>query len=297
MDIVGIDDVTYGVEDLPAAIGFFADFGLTLVEGGAAGAIFETVERTTITLRKSSDPALPPAVVPGSTMREFTWGVAKGALDAIGTELSRDRTVNTDAAGRLTTVDPSGHGIAFAETRRVPVIAEGSDVNWFGKPRRVDTRFEFITEARPLHIGHVVVYAPDYPNVRDFYVERLGFRVTDSMRGRGVFLRAQGASDHHNLFVLRRDQAKGIHHVSFAVTNFDELLLAGQRMERQGWKTQVGPGRHVIGSNYFWYFHNPAGGAVEYYADMDYLTDRWEPREWEFRPDVVAKWVIGTAHQ
>jgi hypothetical protein len=98
------------------------------------------------------------------------------------------------------------------------------------------------------------------------------------MRDRGVFLRAQGSNDHHCLFALKREQVKGVHHVSFAVTNFDELLIGGQHMEKLGWKTQVGPGRHVIGSNYFWYFHNPCGGAVEYYADMDYLTDAWTRR-------------------
>src|SRR5206468_2935864 len=125
-----------------------------------------------------------------------------------------------DARGRLTTVDPTGHGIAFVRTRRVPVVAEGSEMNWFGKPRRIDARFEFITRVKPLHIGHVVVYTPDYEQVRDFYVNRLGFRLSDTMRDRGVFLRAQGSSDHHNLFVLRREQVKGIHHVSFAVTNF-----------------------------------------------------------------------------
>jgi catechol 2,3-dioxygenase-like lactoylglutathione lyase family enzyme len=298
MNIVGVEDVTYGVEDLAACIKFFEDFGLATVEKGASGAVFETAEKTTITVRKSTDPALPPAIQPGSTMREFTWGVGSaGDLEMIGASLAKDREVKTDARGRLVSSDPTGHGIAFVPTKRVPVVAEGSEMNWHGKPRRVDTRFEFITRAKPLHIGHVVVYTPDYEKVRDFYIERLGFRLTDTMRGRGVFLRAQGASDHHNLFVLRREQVKGVHHVSFAVTNFDEMFLGGQNMEKQGWKTQVGPGRHVIGSNYFWYFHSPCGGAVEYYADMDHLTDAWQPREWEFRPDIVAKWQVGSAHQ
>jgi catechol 2,3-dioxygenase-like lactoylglutathione lyase family enzyme len=298
MNIVGVEDVTYGVEDLAPAIKFFTDFGLATVEKGTSGAIFETAEKTTITLRKATDTSLPPPIASGSTMREFTWGVAGASdIEAIGAELSRDMPVKTDKAGRLKTIDPTGHGIAFAKTRRVPVVGEGSELNWFGKARRVDTRFEFITEVRPLHIGHVVVYTPNYEAVRDFYVKRLGFRLSDTMRDRGVFLRAQGSSDHHCLFALKREQVKGVHHVSFAVTNFDELLIGGQHMEKQGWKTQVGPGRHVIGSNYFWYFHNPCGGAVEYYADMDYLTDAWTPREWEFRPDIVAKWVIGTAHQ
>jgi hypothetical protein len=88
-------------------------------------------------------------------MREFTWGVAGASdIEAIGAELSRDMPVKTDKAGRLKTIDPTGHGIAFAKTRRVPVVGEGSELNWFGKARRVDTRFEFITR------GAATAYRP-----------------------------------------------------------------------------------------------------------------------------------------
>ena len=34
-----------------------------------------------------------------------------------------------------------------------------------------------------------------------------------------------------------------------------------------------------MGSNLFWYFANPCGGATEYFADMDRMDDDWEPRD------------------
>ena len=79
----------------------------------------------------------------------------------------------------------------------------------------------------------------------------------------------------------------------YAVRDFDDVCVGGEYLETKGWKSLTGPGRHIIGSNYFWYFHNPCGGMVEYYADMDYLTDEWVPREWEFSADTVAKWDRG----
>ncbi|MNV45918.1 hypothetical protein D3C71_1377300 [compost metagenome] len=63
-------------------------------------------------------------------------------------------------------------------------------------------------------------------------------------------------------------------------------------MARRGWDTQLGPGRHPVSSAYFWYFKNPAGGLIEYYADEDHLDERWQPREFEPGPTVFAEWAI-----
>lgn len=47
-----------------------------------------------------------------------------------------------------------------------------------------------------------------------------------------------------------------------------------------------------MSSAYFWYFRNPAGGLIEYYADEDMLTPAWQPREFEPGPTVFAEWAI-----
>ena len=59
-------------------------------------------------------------------------------------------------------------------------------------------------------------------------------------------------------------------------------MMGGRRLTEKGWKTYVGPGRHVLGSNYFWYFKTPCGGAMELACDMDYVDDNWEAKEWEY---------------
>ncbi len=48
-------------------------------------------------------------------------------------------------------------------------------------------------------------------------------------------------------------------------------------MARCGWDTQLGR-TAPVSSAYFWYFKNPAGGLIEYYADRDHLDERWRPR-------------------
>ena len=47
-----------------------------------------------------------------------------------------------------------------------------------------------------------------------------------------------------------------------------------------------------MSSAFFWYFKNPAGALVEYYADEDQLTGEWQPRTFEPGPTVFAEWAI-----
>ena len=98
---------------------------------------------------------------------------------------------------------------------------------------------------------------------------------------------------HHDLFLLQTpDKKVGLNHVAFAVRDIHEVFGGGLHFDRCGWKTQLGPGRHPISSAYFWYFVNPAGGLIEYYADEDQLTDAWEPREFEPGPTRFAEWAV-----
>ena len=84
----------------------------------------------------------------------------------------------------------------------------------------------------------------------------------------------------------------GLNHVAFTVRDIHEVFGGGMHMSRTGWDTQLGPGRHPISSAYFWYFKNPAGGLIEYYADEDQLDAHWEPREFEPGPTMFAEWAI-----
>jgi hypothetical protein len=61
---------------------------------------------------------------------------------------------------------------------------------------------------------------------------------------------------------------------------------------RKGWEIELGPGRHPVSSAYFWYFKNPCGGAVEYFADEDRLSAAWQPREIEQTAENFAEWAM-----
>jgi len=297
MKIVGVEALIYGSEDVAAATRFHEDWGLELVEKGAAGADFTLPDRTTVHVRAIDDAALPPASVPGSTVREVIWGVADAAsLDAIGAELARDREVTTDVAGTLHSVDDLGYRIGFRLTLRTPAPVSLPVTNTAWNAPRVNQRAEIFSRGAPRQqrIFHVVYWAPgDSERASRFYIERLGFRLTEDIKGLGFFMRGGASHDHHNLFLQNKGNNYGFQHVAYEVQDFDEVLRCGSIMEDKGWKSHYGPGRHYFGSGWFWYFWNPAGGLAETGMDSDYISETWQPLHHDTVPPEAARpWML-----
>ena len=143
-------------------------------------------------------------------------------------------------------------------------------------------------------IGHIVFGVTDVKRAEAFYRDRLGFWLSDRyVGGAGVFLRWAKRSEHHNLFFMKsRTGVNHLHHVAFEVADVHEVFGGGLAFGKLGWSTEIGPGRHPISSAYFWYFKNPLGGAIEYFCDPDYVTERWKPRN--FRVNRFSEWHLPT---
>lgn len=293
MAIIGLESVVYGVDDLDRCARFWSDFGLAPVARTAGRAVFETREGTTIELRRADDPDLPAAPVAGPTAREIVWGVSdSAALEDQARRLARACEVRRSADGAVHGIDPCGYGFAFRLTQRRKLAGEATAFNRPGAPARIDRPATLYAQARPSHLAHAVVLCPELERMRDFYIDAVGFRLTDSYPGFSYFLRCPDANDHHNLYLLKRGAATGFHHVAFDLRDIHELFGGGLAMQAKGWKTHLGPGRHPISSAYFWYFSAPCGGAAEYDFDADVLTDAWTPRELVPSPQLFAEWAL-----
>jgi catechol 2,3-dioxygenase len=129
---------------------------------------------------------------------------------------------------------------------------------------------------RPARLSHVLRFTPDVSRAVGFYERTLGMRLSDRS-GEGIgFMHAIHGSDHHVLAFAKSD-APGYHHSSWQVASLDEVGLGGMQMAARGHTRGWGPGRHIIGSNYFWYVQDPWGSFAEYSADIDYVPAgmRW----------------------
>ena len=144
-----------------------------------------------------------------------------------------------------------------------------------GRTRRVDARSPAAlpTEpARPRRLAHAVIGSPDAAASRRFFVEGIGFRVSDEAPAIGAtFMRC--STDHHNLLV-QAAPVSFLHHTAWEMDDVDAVGRAAAAMlaadpSRHVW----GLGRHGIGSNYFWYLRDPAGNFAEYSSDVDVIVD------------------------
>jgi catechol 2,3-dioxygenase-like lactoylglutathione lyase family enzyme len=125
---------------------------------------------------------------------------------------------------------------------------------------------------RPLRFSHIAVFQPDVPKAVAFYSTILGLPVADHVTDLVAFMRTIHGSDHHVL-ALAKSSGSGMHHCSWDVGSIDNVALGGRQMEDRGYAYQNawGPGRHVIGSNYFYYVRDPWGSYAELTADIDYV--------------------------
>jgi catechol 2,3-dioxygenase-like lactoylglutathione lyase family enzyme len=248
-------------------------------------------------VRRSDDPDLPPSIETGSTLRETTFGV-RGVrdLEGIGAELAKDRDVTEDADGTLHAIDPLGFPIAFPRSRRMPAPAPELKFNTPGHPDRINTRGQFFKEVHPLEMTHTVFMIDDPDKIVPFYVERLGFIVSDCYPGRGYFLRGGASNHHHDLFLINVGKRPASITSRSSSLEIHELFGGGLNMTRRGWRTALGPGRHPISSCYFWYFHNPSGGAAEYDFDSDVVDASWKPGSFEQTPELLRRVVPRRRH-
>ena len=280
MKILRIEELMFGAEDVAAGTKYLDDWGLETIARSDKGGDFTMPSGQVIKVRAANDDSLPMTNETGSALREAIWGVDnRASLDEIATELSRDRNVRRDADGALHTVDPHGFAIGF-RVAAPKLVPEPVPANRLNHP------FDGKQRVKPRRIGHLVYWVTRAKEAegQNFYVDRLGFRISDRSADFGDFLRAAGSLDHHNLGLFNFREKAGFGHIAFEVTSFDEVMLGGQYMKRQGWKPQNKPGRHIVGSNTYWNFHSPCGGNTEYFSDMDLMDDNWQPRIWEKFP-------------
>ncbi|MCP1646138.1 catechol 2,3-dioxygenase-like lactoylglutathione lyase family enzyme [Pseudomonas citronellolis] len=294
MSVLGIDEITYGVEDLPRCRRFFEDWGLSLVEERADQVVFETLNGCRVVVAALDRPGLPPAIEPGSTVREVVWGVA--SADDLALYASRIATAPgfVEGGGRIGCTDPNGLAIRLQVTRKRELVLEecGAHNTWNSKAR-INKPSPVYERATPVEVGHVVFFVKDVDACEAFYREAFGFQTSDRYPGRGAFLRTAEEGGHHDLFMLQLPAPRaGLNHVAFTVRDINEVFGGGMHIARCGWDTEIGPGRHPVSSAFFWYFKNPAGALVEYYADEDQLTGDWQPRSFEPGPTVFAEWAI-----
>lgn len=280
MNIIGPDKIVFGVDDLATCQQFVIDYGLTQQDDYN----YIALDGTGIEIRQMDDPSLPAALPTSTMLRKTIYGVADQAtVDAIHAELSKDREVKTLQDGSIEAIDDLGFVIGFQITIRTELDLPAEMVNAPGEKQKRAVNDIGVSKdftPKPRSLSHVVYFVPDVVKAEKFYAERLGFVTTDRFTNTGPFMRPAGTLDHHTLFFLQTPPfMQGLEHFTFHMSGPTEVSQAGYAMVEKGYQSFWGPGRHIFGSNWFWYFKSPFGCNIEYDADMDLHDDTWEARE------------------
>ena len=196
--------------------------------------------------------------------------------------------------------DPHGMLIHLSERPADPELEAAPAFEINGPGRVVRTRRSAMrpsasyAPARPLRLGHILVFSPDVPKSVAFVTEALGMGLADRAQDVIAFCCARKHSDHH-VVAFAKSPGVGFHHASFQVSDPDEVGRGGRALvaktQNRALHGDWGFGRHTIGSNFFHYIQDPWGSWFEYYSDMDHIDDYelWTPTDYEMQ-DSLASW-------
>ena len=306
MAIIGIERLIYGVDDLPVSTRFFEDFGLIRETSDASSVTFLLPEGSRVVLcEMNALPLRPGTQISGSGVHEVVWGVdTTDALETLVASIESYLKVTRDADGSAHFVPSFGVPMGLRVFGKKPVICAPDPLNAPGYVRRLNQHRKWRRRALPKVIAHVVFAVPGFDTAYRFMTDHLNFRLSDSQRGFGKYLRADGTNNHHNFLLLNANAALPemdgtvkFHHANFGVEDIDEIMVGANTMVRRGWEpSHFGLGRHRIDSALFYYLPCPAGGEAEYGADSDYVDDGWVPRDWDHPLFAYAQHVHNLPH-
>jgi biphenyl-2,3-diol 1,2-dioxygenase len=208
------------------------------------------------------------------------------------------------AAGFEAVVDGSA-----AERRSVTGLARTTDPNgvaveiYFGAVEAFETPLVspagvggFVMGEQGL--GHIVLYVPDVAAAKRFYMEGLGFRLSDVIdmemepgkTAELTFLHCNPR--HHTIALVPASMPKRLNHFMLQVQNMDDVGLAYDRAERMGVRISYTLGRHTNDHMFSFYAETPSGFRVEYGWGGRTIDAAWAV----VRHKAPSIWGHGPAH-
>lgn len=175
---------------------------------------------------------------------------------------------------------PTGH--------LIELYAEKGKAN---SPQMVDNPPPWNPEAErgiaPVRFDHGLLYGPNIAKVQDFFVNVLGFYLTEQIlmedgKSQLAIWLACSTKAHDIAFVEHAEPGK-LHHVSFLLESWEKVLRAADIMSMNRISIDMGPTRHGVTRGTTIYAFDPSGnrfetfcGGYQAYPDWDPLTWTWD---------------------
>jgi catechol 2,3-dioxygenase len=252
--VTGVRSIELGVRDLHQSAEFYSKvWALEEVAAEGDSIRFRATgsEHHVLTIRQRGKPSLLGVhfAAPDRATVDALCAKAKAyGLDGIG-----DPAPLSPAAG-------GGYGFRFSTPDGLP-MSIASDI-----AQHPDTALD---RSRPTKISHVVLNSARTEDQVPFFVDVLGFKLSDSTHMM-EFLRC--SADHHSVAIFRNN-GPSLNHVAYELPNIDGLMRGTGRVKQGGFDIAWGIGRHGPGNNVFSYFIEPNGFVAEYTTELDQIDE------------------------
>ncbi len=134
--------------------------------------------------------------------------------------------------------------------------------------------------------SHAVIYVRDQDVMLDFYINVLGFAVTDrgpmGENAPDIVFISQDPTEHHQLAMVevRKDQdpSNSVNHFAFRIERFDELKILHARLQDLP-AIRINPLSH--GNTLSLYFNDPEGNGIEVFWDTPWHVAQPQGKTWD----------------
>jgi catechol 2,3-dioxygenase-like lactoylglutathione lyase family enzyme len=202
---------------------------------------------------------------------------AKTELQARG--LSVESVTIPHRGAGLKLQDPDGNNVVLIERfRQNPSLP--SEVQFSSR----------IPGFHPRKFAHVNYLTANAKQASSWYIEKLGFGLTDWVGDEGCWLHVN--SDHHVLAFVEKGYSH-IHHVAFELVDWGEMRVALDHLAQNARPVVWGPGRHGVARNLYSYIRMPEEDIfMELFCDLEQLVPDHEPRYYPDDAHTSNTWGI-----
>jgi catechol 2,3-dioxygenase len=187
-------------------------------------------------------------------------------------------TCKKDSLGsHIELLDPDGRSLCFL----------ASDEAALARRRDLQT-------PAPARLQHYAVRSPAPQNLLDFYVQALGFTVSDLVRDNAGALTAafiRTDAEHHALAIFRAPQVR-FDHFSCETRDWTALRDWADYMASRSVTLAWGIGRHGPGNDTFFMVNDPDGNLAEISSDLEVCAEDRPVGSWKHCMETLNRWGV-----
>ena len=140
-------------------------------------------------------------------------------------------------------------------------------------------------------LQHITFTSENLDGFVDFYVNKLGFKVSDKVinkKGQLTTCFIRSNQEHHTIACFLSNKS-GLDHYSFEAGTWEWIKNWCDHFSKQNIQLIWGPGRHGPGNNLFAFIKDLDGNKIEISAELEIVHDR-QTKIWPHEPKTLNLW-------